>query len=112
MYKELPCLPLIQERFLNCIGSELKFQETKYPDFELTVFQQTWGSTALGFGGIGGCAMTDAYTTVIWENNSKIAGVFFGDRVAYIILQPNEKFWEDVKNKDMESVANKGKYLK
>lgn len=29
------------------------------------MFTQTWGSTALGYGGIGGAAMTPAYTTVV-----------------------------------------------
>lgn len=29
-------------------------------------FIQTWGSTSLGFEGIGGQAFTDAYTTVIY----------------------------------------------
>ena len=33
-------------------------------DFELHTFEQTWGSTALGFGGIGGQAMTTARTYV------------------------------------------------
>jgi hypothetical protein len=34
---------------------------------ELTVllFPQTWGSTALGYGGLGGAAVTDAYTVVV-----------------------------------------------
>ena len=33
-------------------------------DFELYTFNQMWGSTALGFGGIGGQAMTQARTYV------------------------------------------------
>ena len=33
-------------------------------DFELFTFKQMWGSTALGFGGIGGQAMTEARTYV------------------------------------------------
>lgn len=32
------------------------------------MFPQAWGSTSLGFGGIGGQAMTSAYTTVITDN--------------------------------------------
>ena len=36
-------------------------------DYELHIFQQTWGSTALGFGGIGGQAMTTANTYVFLD---------------------------------------------
>ena len=39
-------------------------------DFDIYIFQQIWGSTALGFGGIGGQAMTSAYTYVFIPVNS------------------------------------------
>ena len=35
-------------------------------DFELHTFEQTWGSTALGFGGVGGQAITTARTYVLF----------------------------------------------
>ena len=61
----LPNLPLIQERFFNNIQDELIQNNIHYPEFEvISVFSQTWGSTALGFGGIGGQAITSAYTTI------------------------------------------------
>ena len=63
---ELPNLPLIQERFFNSIQSDLIQNDIRYPEFEIIdLFSQDWGSTALGFGGIGGCAITSAYTTII-----------------------------------------------
>lgn len=34
-------------------------------EVEVTMFAQTWGSTALGYGGIGGSAMTPAYTVIV-----------------------------------------------
>lgn len=46
-------------------------------------FPQTWGSTALGFGGIGGAAMTTAQTYVVLANGSVF--VYFGSRFAYEI---------------------------
>lgn len=46
-----------------------------------SVYPQTWGSTTLGFDGIGGSMMTTAPTTAI-EANGKIY-VFFGERFAY-----------------------------
>jgi len=39
-------------------------------EVEVVMFPQTWGSTALGYGGIGGAAMTPAYTVVVsYENH-------------------------------------------
>lgn len=66
MRTELPCLPLIQERFWNAIKDELDEREKKYyPELEMDMFLQTWGDTSLGFGGIGGQTMTSAYTAVV-----------------------------------------------
>lgn len=107
----LPCLPLIQERFWNAIKDKLTPEEKKYcPNFELYMFPQTWGDTSLGFSGIGGQAITTAYTTVIIESNSNYYGVFFGERLAYVIKEPNNMFCEDVQNMKMSNVAHSGKY--
>ena len=104
MRTELPCLPLIQERFWNEIKNELDDGSSKkyYPEFEMTMFMQTWGSTALGFGGIGGQAMTSAYTTIVSEVYSGWVGVFFGESLAYKINNPNQKFYEDVRDNNMQ----------
>lgn len=70
----------------------------KHTFYDLTVynmFPQTWGSTALGFGGIGGQAITSAYVCVIGSNLVGDFAVYFGGRLAYVINRPNEKFWED-----------------
>ena len=48
------------------------------------MFPQTWGSTALGFGGIGGAAMTPAYTVVVTGPGGQLA-VYWGNRHAYTI---------------------------
>lgn len=107
----LPCLPLIQERFWNEVKEKEEYAKSKYwPEFEMYMFPQMWGDTSLGFGGIGGQAMTSAYTTVIIDNNTGWHGVFFGERLAYIINSPNEKFYENLRNWNMESVSRKGKY--
>jgi hypothetical protein len=113
MRTELPCLPLIQERFLNAINAELNEKEKKYyPDFEFTMFSQTWGDTSLGFGGIGGQAITKAYTTVVEEKRSGWCGVFYDETLAYKIKNPNEKFREDIYNHDMKAVYKKGVYIR
>lgn len=87
--------------------------------FRMYVFPQTWSSTALGFGGCGGQAITEAYTTVVemsWDYVSKtddirglnlttsddrIYAVFFDGKLAYICLNPNEQFFEDLNNRCM-----------
>lgn len=62
---------------------------------DIYVFPQTWGSTALGFGGIGGQAMTSAYTVVV-VGPGRDACVYFGSRLAYHIEHPNREFMEDL----------------
>ena len=48
----------------------------------VVMFQQTWGSTALGYGGIGGAVMTPAYTVVVsYENHMRV--YFGGGRLVY-----------------------------
>lgn len=108
MRADLPNLPLIQERFYNHIKPELG--DVRYPQFELTVFLQTWGSTCLGFGGIGGQAMTSAYTTVIWEETRGIYGVFFDERLGYVIKNPNQLFMESMEQHRMFERSRSGAY--
>lgn len=85
----------------------------KHTDYDMSVFAmfiQTWGSTALGFGGIGGAAMTSAYVTIIESDLTGEYAVYFGGRLAYVIKRPNAKFIEDVNNRRMVD-ASKGKAL-
>lgn len=72
-------------------------------------FPQMWGSTALGFGGIGGQAMTTAQTVVIGYGNRY--EVYFGGRFAYEVINPNEKFFEDMRKWRMASLRD-AKYSK
>jgi hypothetical protein len=46
------------------------------------MFTQMWGSTALGFGGIGGQAMTEAYTVVVQGPDGTCA-VYWDGKWAY-----------------------------
>jgi hypothetical protein len=45
-------------------------------ELEVNMFTQTWGSTALGYGGMGGAAMTTAYTVVLTKGRDVC--VYFG----------------------------------
>jgi len=111
----LPCLLKIKEDFESQIKNRftsLLSEKKMYLDFEITIFSQMWGSTALGFGGIGGQAMTAAYTTVIWDDYYNIWGVYFEERLAYIIKDPNKKFMEDVfKHRAVEGLSGRGRYM-
>ena len=76
----------------------------KHSFYDLTVynmFVQTWSSTALGFGGIGGQAITSAYVCIIESNLVGGYAVYFGGRLAYVIDRPNEKFIEDIQRHRM-----------
>ena len=79
-------------------------------DFELYTFEQTWGSTALGFGGIGGQMMTSATTYVfIPMSVNQKCFVYFAGRFAYAV-DYSEKFMKDVLDCNMASVYESGKY--
>lgn len=81
-------------------------------DFKLYTFNQTWGSTALGFGGIGGQAITEARTYVfVPETCNQKCLVYFGGRFAYK-ADYCEALTEDIRNNQMEPVSRAGKYTK
>lgn len=71
---------------------------------EVQLWQQTWGSTALGFGGLGGQATTTAHVIVAIGPN-RDAAVYFGGRFAYLIEKPNATFRDDVFKRTMADVS-------
>ena len=78
-------------------------------EYEVYDFDQLWGSTALGFPGIGGSAMVTERTYVIL--NGKIAYVYFGSQFAYFV-PVNIALLDDIKNQRMASVMGSGRYKK
>lgn len=54
-----------------------KIRRPYVQELEVDMFLQGWGSTALGYGGIGGSAMTDAYTVVVSYGHRQFC-VYFG----------------------------------
>lgn len=77
------------------------------PNFEVYMFPQTWGSTALGFDEenvFSGQAMTDAYTVVFHEIESETYFVFFDDKLAYAVYDPSEIFYADFANRKLQTV--------
>lgn len=79
-------------------------------DYDLILFSQTWGSTALGFSGIGGQAITSAYTTVVIHEALGVIGVYFNEGYAYTVLCPTEAFIEDLKKHNLSGVRGHSKY--
>lgn len=79
-------------------------------DFEVYIFEQIWGSTALGFPGMGGQAITSAFTYVfIPQSMDTDCVVYFAGRYAYSVPYSQELI-EDVKNQRMEPVYQSAKY--
>ena len=83
-------------------------KKTRHTEYNLTVkamFPQVWSSTAMGFGGIGGQAITTAYTTVVESDIDASCCVYFGGQFAYRIERPNEQFFEDLMKQQMTQVS-------
>lgn len=71
----------------------------------LTVmFPQMWGSTALGFGGGGGNAITMAYSIVI-ECQGDYA-VYFGSKFAYLVRGSKRALFLDIEVMQLASVID------
>ena len=86
----------------------VKQRRPREDDVEVVHFEQGWGSTALGFGGMGGSAMTSAYTTVVTCNGA--AAIYFAGRHAYSIAKYNTKFIIDMSGQAMASRRDAGRY--
>lgn len=80
-----------------------------YDEGVLYDFDQTWGSTALGFDGIGGSAMTTKRTYVFIPESRNVAYVFFGSEFAYT-ANMNDAFLKDLAQHDMAAVRESEKY--
>lgn len=102
---------------LLCIEEDILFRfdynEKPHPtldDFELYTFEQVWGSTSLGFGGIGGQALTSARTYIFVPINcNQKCFVYFAGRFAYAV-DYSEGFMEDVLRGNVEPVSRADKY--
>jgi hypothetical protein len=84
-------------------------------EVEVVMFPQTWGSTALGYGGIGGSAMTPAYTVVVSYENYMCV-YFGGGRLAYRLdynqmsQEGRERWRSDLQAHNLEDIRGSGKY--
>lgn len=65
------------------------------------MFPESWGSTALGFEGMGGAAVTPAYTVVIEGPGGDLA-VYWSGQFAYLVPAASDgrkKFLQDVSSR-------------
>ena len=77
------------------------------------MFPQTWGSTALGHGGMGGASMTTAYTIVLECQHTQEYLVYFGGELCYKVDRRSknlEMFREDIGKQCLASKRNCEKY--
>lgn len=103
MIKSYPNLELLDYKVQHLL-KVFNLTHDKYDYIMAEMYPQLWGSTALGFGGIGGQAMTTAYTTVFYDQGRHYAIVFFDSILAYIVSEPTEIFWADLKGQKLLSV--------
>jgi len=99
------------------LARELRTPAVRRPttrDFSVfAMFAQTWGSTALGHGGMGGSSMTTAYTIVLECNYTSEFLVYFGSEFCYNINKRSkniEIFLKDCANHQLTSLKESKKY--
>lgn len=90
------------------IEGVIKKRRPRMDEVDVYVFPQVWGSTALGFGGMGESTITSAYTVVVISNN-EYASVYFNGGLAYT-RKVGSVLMQDVVGGNMASVSQSSKY--
>lgn len=116
IHKDLPDIeyrgwtPVMKKDGVRRTEAPIKTRRPYTDDVEVFHFPQTWSSTALGFGGMGGSSMTTAYTTVVLCGRK--SAVYFDGRLAYVLDIANRTFVEDLSSHNMAPVNECSKYKK
>lgn len=94
---------------------EWKKRRPDESEVRIQMFHQVWGSTALGYGGLGGAAMTPAYTVIV--SFHEVSCVYFSSgMLAYAIDRRTQtpegaaKFDTDVAKMNLLPVSQAKKY--
>jgi len=92
-----------------------KTRRVQADEVEVVMFPQTWGSTALGYGGMGGAAISGAYTVVVSHKTHLC--VYFGcGRLAYRLdyaemsAEGRDNFRKDLHGHTLKDIAGSGVY--
>lgn len=103
---------------INRLGHELEMvnkdltERVNNRDYRPYLFEQVWPSTALGFPGVGGSAMTKAWTVVMLPTRPNLTAlVYFGGEFAYE-AEMNDEFQHDLACGRLASVMSSGRYRK
>jgi hypothetical protein len=95
----------------NCVPQTLQTRRPCEDEVQVHMFCQTWGSTALGYGGMGGAAVTTAYTVIVYDSDCYC--VYFGQgelayQIKYSQLSTQGKlvFKQDIQSQNMASKQN------
>lgn len=102
--------PQLRNQGVQQDEAPLAFRRPRENEVDVVSFPQIWGSTTLGFGGLGGAAMTSAQTTVVSMHSPPAAAVYFGSRLAYCLDAPNDRFASDLRDRRMVSCAEAAGY--
>ena len=100
----------------NTVPMVTKTRRPFSDELEIIMFPQTWGSTATGYGGVGGAAMTAAYTIIISYMMTTYCVYFGCDRLAYRLnwadMSPagRDNFFKDVASRTMAGCEGSEKY--
>lgn len=122
LYPKYPNLELLEYKFMLAMLANEKWKAEweniskanrhARLDFDATVFSQEWGCTNTAFDVMpdgspawGGCAITRAYTVVIWERTTDTYGVFVDDKPVYMVYDATDAFYEDLKAGKMKSLS-------
>ena len=100
------------EKWVERIKESKKKNPYMFPEFDVIVFPQLWGSTSTAFDickdgspAIGGCAMTKAYTVVIEETLTETYGVFVDNKPCYMVDNPSDEFYQNLSERNMKSLS-------
>lgn len=105
LFKDLSDLTETRRSY-NAAAQPTEGQYSRRPrqsEIEIYSFPQTWSSTALGFGGVGGQAFTTALTVVVICERE--ACVYFGGSFAYKVKKLNTTLFDDIRAFDMAEVS-------
>lgn len=71
-------------------------EKCREEDVHVYYFPQTWGGTQLGFGGIGGAAITTAPTLIVCGPSHDDFVVYFGGRFAYYVTDITSRTFNEL----------------
>lgn len=122
-YPDLKLLEYIaKEKMLEDARLKKKFELIKEENqckklvlsFECEVFNQSWENSSLAFDeetkGYAGQMLYESYTTVFHEKITNIYIVFVNNKIAYIVTEPTETFFNDLHNRNLNTVSYAKKY--